>query len=114
MAIKLAKISNQIEVPISGTLPNGKGGREPFSFTLVCDRLTDTDLRQLQTERDEQSVSEFMASVTHDWKGVYAEGDEETPYSAEALSGLMNVVGMAGVVLGAYVQACGARGKEKN
>ena len=40
---------------------------------------------------------------------------EQVPEETEsALHSLLDIVGMAGLVLKAYIEACGAKGKEKN
>lgn len=112
MAFRLV-ISDTITVPVAGRLPDAGGRLVPFAFSLMCRRLPADELRQ-EIESNERTVPEFLASVVNDWSGVQDDMGKELPFHPSALSSLLNIVGMAGLILKAYIEACGVKGKEKN
>ncbi|MBL8351198.1 MAG: hypothetical protein JNL87_12910 [Burkholderiaceae bacterium] len=112
MAFKLV-VSDTVTVPVKGSLPNAAGVAAPFAFSLQARRLQADALRDLAQD-NERTVAEFLASVVFDWSAVLGEDDKPAPFSEAGLAQLLNIVGMAGLAFTAYVEACGARGKEKN
>lgn len=112
MAFKLV-VSNTVAVPVAGRLPDASGRPVPFSFTLQARRLPAGELRQA-IEANDRTVPEFLASLVEGWSGVQDDAGRELPFSAEGLNALLDIVGMAGVMFSAYLEACGAKGKEKN
>jgi hypothetical protein len=106
-------VSNTISVPVAGRLPDASGRAVPFSFTLTARRLPATELLSA-IESNDRTVPEFLDSVMLGWSGVQDDDGVELPFSASALNSLLDIVGMAGLVLKAYIEACGAKGKEKN
>lgn len=112
MAFKLV-VSDTVTVPVKGHIPNAAGSSQPFAFSLVCRRLKGATLRTLVKD-PEQEVAPFITEVTTGWQGVLGEDDQPLPFTDEALSELLDIVGMPGLVFAAYIDACGAKGKEKN
>lgn len=106
-------ISDTVAVPVAGSIPDATGRAAPFSFTLTCRRLPASELRAA-IEANEATVPEFVTSVVQGWSGLQDEAGQALPFSAAALEQLLDIVGMAGVAFAAYVQACGAKGREKN
>lgn len=112
MAFRLA-ISNTVTVPVEGHIPDAAGRKAPFSFRLICRRLPADELRNA-IDANDATVPEFLGSVVTGWEGVQGDDGHDLTFTGEALRELLNIVGMAGVCFGAYLAACGARGKEKN
>lgn len=106
-------VSDTVAVPVAGSLQDANGRPAPFSFSLVCRRLPASELRAA-IDANEATVPEFLASVVQGWNGLQDEAGQALPFSPAALEQLLDIVGMASVAFGAYVQACGAKGKEKN
>lgn len=112
MSFKLV-ISDTVTVPVKGTIPNAAGAPQAFSYSLVCERLKADTLRAMM-DANERTVPEFLAGVVSDWAGVLDDDGQPLPFNHDGLAALFNIVGMAGVAFAAYLEACGARGKEKN
>lgn len=106
-------VSDTIQVPVAGRVPDAAGRMQPFSFTLKARRLPASELKAA-VDASEVTVPEFLASLVHGWSGVLDDDGHELPHSSEAFARLMEIVGMAGICFAAYIEACGARGKEKN
>lgn len=106
-------VSDTITVPVAGRLPDAAGKMQPFSFSLKARRLPASELKAA-VDTSEVTVPEFLGGLVHGWNGVLDEEGRELPFSQEALGQLFEIVGMAGLAFGAYIEACGARGKEKN
>ena len=106
-------VSNTVSVPVAGSIPDENGRPAPFSFNLTCRRLPASELKD-SVQSTEATVPEFLASVVQGWSGLQDDAGQPLPYSREALDRLFDIVGMAGVAFAAYLQACGAKGKEKN
>lgn len=112
MAFRLV-VSDTITVPVSGRLPDANGRAVPFTFTLTARRLPAGELRAA-VDANDRTVPEFLGSVIRGWSGVLDDQGAELSYSPAALDALLDIVGMSGLIFGAYIEACGVRGKEKN
>ncbi len=112
MAFRLV-VSDTITVPVAGRLPDAGGRMVPFAFSVICRRLPADELRA-EIESNERTVPEFLAGVVQDWSGVQDDHGSELAFHPAALSTMLNIVGMAGLILKAYIEACGVKGKEKN
>lgn len=106
-------VSDTIMVPVSGRVPDASGRLQPFSFALKARRLPASELRAA-VDASDTTVPEFLGGLVHGWSGVLDDESRELPYSPAALQQLFEIVGMAGICFQAYIEACGARGKEKN
>jgi hypothetical protein len=104
-------VSDTVAVAVKGHIPDEKGALQAFSFSLVCRRLKSDALAQAAGEK---TAVEFVRDVVIDWSGVTDATDTPLPFTGPALDELLNIPGMAGVIGAAYMQTCGARGKEKN
>lgn len=113
MSLRLV-VSNTIVVPVEGTFPDEQGRKSAFSFRLVCKRLTQDELKAA-LDAEKANVPEFLADVVQGWQYVMDGEGREIPFSPEGLKALLNMfVGMGGVCFSAYMDTCGAKGKEKN
>ncbi|HOU64705.1 MAG TPA: hypothetical protein PK861_01560 [Thermomonas sp.] len=110
MAFKLT-VSDTVTVPVKGAIANAAGVFQPFSFELVCDRLPADELHQAATNG---TVGEVMNRVVKGWNHVTQDDGAPVPFSPENLAAAFNVVGIVGLAFAAYLEACGAKGKEKN
>jgi hypothetical protein len=112
---KLA-ISNTVTFQVKGSVPDSAGKDQPFSFTLTADRVKQSDIEAILAElgKGGGQVSDWLADRVTGWSGVQNEDGADMAYSREAFEQLLDLVGMSGVIFGAYVEACGARGKAKN
>jgi hypothetical protein len=106
-------VSDTVSVPVAGRLPDASGRAVPFSFTVLARRLPASELRNA-LEPTDRTVPEFLNSVVRGWSGVQSDDGAELPYSQPGLDALLEIVGMANLIFGAYIEACGVKGKEKN
>lgn len=110
-------ISNFVTFPVRGSVGDENGKSTPFSFSITAQRTSQSDLSQFLAELSKSAAGEttdFLAGRINGWSGVQDAQGAELPFSEAALRELLNIVGVAGLVLGAYVEACSAKGKEKN
>lgn len=112
MPFKLV-ISDTVIVPVEGSIPDASGRKVPFSFRLVCKRLPADQLKSA-IESTEVTVPDFLAGIVQGWEAVQDDDGKDLTYTAAGFQALCNIVGMAGVMFTAYMNACGAKGKEKN
>ena len=103
-------VSDIVGINVKGTINNEDGAAKPFDFSLVCTRL-DTDAIGERVKSD-GSITDFLAEVTLDWKGVKGPDGAPVPYAEEALRKLCKIPGVAHVAYRAYLVEVGA--KEKN
>lgn len=111
MAFKLV-ISDTVRVSVKGELAGEDGQRRPFGFDLVMKRLSERDISPAAKD-DERTVAEFLAEQAQDWEGVLGDDDRPMAFSAKAFDQLMSVAGLPHLILQAYVETCGARGRAK-
>ncbi|MCV2365532.1 hypothetical protein LNV23_18950 [Paucibacter sp. DJ1R-11] len=111
MSIKLT-VSPTVTVRVKGTVPASNGTAQPFDFTLICDRVDADELREIN--ESDARLADVLLPRTKGWEHVLDEHDAPVPFSPEAFKQLFRIVGLAGVAWVAYLQACGAKGREKN
>ena len=111
MAFRLV-VSQTVAVPVQGRVPDESGRPTLFNFTLLCRRLPASELKHA-IDQTERTVAEFLASVVEGWEHVLDADGKPVPFSASALQQLLDIVGMATLCFQAYLEGCGARGKEK-
>jgi hypothetical protein len=106
MAFKLV-IRKKLRVPVKGTL-NGEDGKPvSFSFVLLCDRLTQTEIDEAIKNKDE-SVKDFVHRVTTGWEDVLDEGGNSIPFDADSLTAVLDQAGMPMVCYQSYLKEVGA------
>lgn len=107
-------VADIVDVPLTITL-NDAGRSASFAFHLQARRLSQDRLREL-VESDVNTVDFLLDHVTG-WRGQrLVVDDDDTPaeFSREALACMLDLVGVAQLMLSAYLEACGAKGKAKN
>lgn len=115
MAYKLT-ISDTVEVPVKFEVKDG-GSMIRFDFALLAKRLPAAAFADLGRDDSGRTVADFLAEQITGWRGqrlVVDDDGDPVPFSPEALSVMLSLVGLAGLAFEAYVQACGARGRAKN
>lgn len=112
MARKLA-ISNTVPVPVTLTVPDANGKRHTHSFTLICKRLSQEELRAAARGGDNADVM-LMTKVAEGWKDqrlVLEDDDVPSAFSPEAFADLMSIAGAPGVCVAAYLREVEVRAK---
>ncbi len=104
-------IDDIVKVPVKGYLNDRTGKAKPFSFSLVCKRLSKDELDAELKDR-EQKVADILTRVATDWEDVRDAAGQPAPYSAEALQALLGIGNLATIAFSAYLLERGA--KEKN
>jgi len=115
MAYRLV-VSDTVEVPIKFTANDG-GKNASFFFHLLAKRLSQDEFKSIIDAADGRSVSEFLVEQITGWRGqrlVVDDSGQPAAYSPEAMEAMLGLVGLPGIVFSAYIEACGAKGKEKN
>lgn len=111
MSIKII-VADKLKFTIKGTIKNGAGVDEPFTFRLTCDRIDAEAIQAALNGGDDSPISDFFTPITTDWDGVTDADGKPLPYSAEALQQLFKIPGVARIALRTYLTEVGA--KEKN
>lgn len=112
MAFRLY-VSNTVTVPVAGKLPGADGKPSAFSFSLQAKRLGQSALKDL-LDANTRTVPEVLQDVIAGWDGVLDDDGNQVPFTPANLTSLLEIVGMAGVIFAAYLDACGAKGAAKN
>jgi hypothetical protein len=109
MAFKL-KVGNTLSIPVKLEINDGSAKPAVFSFKLTGDRMSHEETQSAFSkdgERADQSVIDFLHEKITDWSGQTLVLDEDTgqpvPFGREAFAAMLSVVGVAGVIHGAYV-----------
>lgn len=103
-------VRKKLRVPVKGTMKDENGKPAPFDFTLVCDRLTQTEIEEAIGDKAE-TVKEFVKRVTTDWEDVRAESKELIPFSVDSLASVLDMAGMPVVCYQSYLKEVGAIAK---
>jgi hypothetical protein len=112
MAFKLA-IDDKVGVRVEGKSRDKEGVEKPFSFILVCDRLTAEEMAKTVADKDE-TIFAFFEKVGHDWRKqtlVVDDDGKAAEFSVEALRVLMSMSGMAQLCWHSYIQQVAATAK---
>jgi hypothetical protein len=109
-------ISDTVEVPVKFTV-NDAGKTSGFQFHLIAQRLPQEAFKALAEGDADRTVGQFLADHVTGWRGqrlVVDDAGNPADFSPEAFACMLDLVGVAGLAFTAYIEACGARGKEKN
>lgn len=109
MAFKLVK-RNKLRVPVKGSIAGEDGKPVPFSFVLLCSRLTQTEIEEASKNKDE-SVKEFMQRVTTGWEDILEEDGTPMPFGADALADALEQAGLPFACYQAYLKEVGVVAK---
>lgn len=107
-------VSNTVTIPVSGSMPDAAGKPSRFSFTLRAKRLSLSELRTMTDGVDDRTAPQFLLDNVQGWDNVLDDDGNLVPFSRDALEQMLEILGMAGLILSAYVEACGAKGAAKN
>lgn len=108
-------ISDTVKPRIKGVMPDPETGRDvPFDFVLICQRSSATQLREAAATSSGMPLSEFMASKVEGWELVLDQDRNPVDFTPERAADLLDIPGMASLAFDAYMEACSAKGKEKN
>lgn len=105
-------VSKKIKFPVTGQITGEDGQPVPFSFKLVAER-SDSDAFK-DGEGNPATIGSLLKAKVSGWEDVYLGDTSPAPFSPEAFDGLLKLINMPAMVFAAYMDACGARGKEKN
>lgn len=109
MAIKIV-LSDKFRLKVQGTYKNESGIDVPFDFTLTVKRLNADEIKET-LESSEQSMVDFIASVTEDWSGVKDANDQPLPWSADNYRALCRIPGIGVLAFTQYLDQAGAKAK---
>lgn len=115
MSFKLV-IADIVDVPLNFSV-NDAGKNVTFIFALQAIRVSQDTLRDLVEKDANQSVAEFLAEHVTGWRNqrlVVGDDGQPVEFSRDAFACMLNLVGMTGLILTAYIEACGPKGKAKN
>jgi hypothetical protein len=109
MALKLI-VRNKLRVPVKGTIADENGKPAPFSFVLLCDRLTQTQIDDTMQNKDE-SIIDFLKRNTNGWEEVLDNAGQPLPFSADSFDAVLDQAGLPQVCFQAYMKEVGATAK---
>lgn len=105
------KIADKVRFTVEGKLADAQTGRAvPFAFKLDGARLGAEEVRTLAQDAT-KTVADVLVDKITGWADVADEHGQPVPYSAEALRQLLDHLGLAPLVLQAYIEASGAKAK---
>jgi hypothetical protein len=109
MALKLV-VRNKLRVPVKGSIAGEDGKPVPFSFVLLCDRLTQTQIEDAMQDKD-TPVKDFVRRVTQGWEDVIDAAGQSMPFDDDNFAAVMDQAGLPGVCFQAYMKEVGAVAK---
>lgn len=109
MALKLIK-RNKLRVPVKGTIADENGKPAPFSFVLLCERLTQTQIQDALNDKD-APVVDFIQRVTNGWEDILDDVGQPLAFDADNLAAVLDQAGLPGVCFQAYMKEVGAVAK---
>jgi hypothetical protein len=109
MAFKL-KVGNTLSIPVKLEINDGASKPAAFNFKLTAARMSaDEACAQFEVggENADRTVADFLHEKITDWSGQTLVLDDDTgqpvPFSREAFTAMLSLVGVANVIYGAYV-----------
>lgn len=116
MAHKLA-IAAIVTFPVTLKILD-EGRTRSFGFELMAARMPQDELRDEVNDHPNRPVEEVLRRYVNGWRHQQLVLDDATgqpaEFSAEAFDTMLSVMNAPGVIFGAYVEACGAKGRTKN
>lgn len=109
-------VADTVDVPLNFSV-NDAGKTVNFAFSLQATRVDQDTLRALVESDSAGTVADFLREHVTGWRGQRLVVDDEgkpAEFSPEAFGCMLGLVGAAGLMLSAYLEACGAKGKAKN
>ncbi len=109
MGISFKAPSNIVKFKVKGSVKDGAGVDQPFSFELEATRINQDQARTISKSSD--TTIEVMADLIINWKGV-KDGTADIEYSADNFRALCReYVGLGNVVYSSYIAEVGAQAK---
>jgi len=96
-----------ILVKVSGSIKDEKGESQQFSFSLVCKRLTQSEIDEALANKSE-SVKDFLRKVVQDWDGVLDEEGVSMVFGPETFEKVLDEPGLRTVCFNEYMSQIGA------
>jgi hypothetical protein len=109
MALKLV-VRSKLRVPVKGSIAGEDGKPVAFSFVLLCDRLTQTQIEDAMRDKD-TPVVDFIRRVTHGWEDILDDAGQPMSFDEDGFSAVMDQAGLPGVCFQAYMKEVGAVAK---
>ena len=109
MAFKLV-VRNKLRVLVKGSIADEKGKQVPFSFALLCKRLSQTQIQEAQENKGDLVV-DFIERVTEGWEDVLDDAGQPLPFDEDNFAAVMDQAGLPGVCFQAYMKEVGATAK---
>lgn len=109
MAFKLVK-RNKLRVPVKGSIAGEDGKPVNFSFFLLCERLTQSEIDEAIQDKKE-TVTDFVKRVTQGWEDVQDEAGAAMSFEPANLVAVLEQAGMPVVCYQAYLKEVGAVAK---
>jgi len=107
-------VSDTVVAPVKGSMTDANGRKVDFSFSLVARRMPADELNAMHRDGDSKTVNQVLTENVTGWRDVVAEDGTPAEFSQAALGQMLNILGMSATCYTAYLEACGAKGKEKN
>lgn len=108
MAIRLI-VDDRVKFKVEGSFADRSGRHQPFSFSLVCDRI---DVDQVtETVEGGGRILDFFSSRTHDWDGVQDADGKAIAFSEAGLADLFRLPGVPALTWRRYLEEIGAKAK---
>jgi hypothetical protein len=109
MAFKL-KVGNTLSIPVKLEINDGASKPAAFNFKLTAARMSAEEACaqfEVGGEYADRTVADFLHEKITDWSGQTLVLDDDTgqpvPFSREAFTAMLSLVGVANVIYGAYV-----------
>lgn len=109
MSFKLVT-RNKLRVQVKGTMAGEDGKQVPFSFVLLCTRLTQTEIKETIENKDE-TVDDFVKRIVIGWEDVLDEDGAPMEFNEMNLAAVMEQPGLSTVCYQRYLKEIGAVAK---
>lgn len=109
MAFKLVT-RNKLRVSVKGSIAGEDGKPVPFSFVLLCERLSQTKIQEALENKD-APVVDFVQRVTNGWEDILDDAGQPLAFDADNLAAVLDQAGLPGVCFQAYMKEVGAVAK---
>ncbi|GAA4419935.1 hypothetical protein [Acidovorax lacteus] len=111
--MQIIKVSDTVRFPVRCTYKDEAGTDKTLNFSLVCQRLTQTEISAKLRDSVDEPILDVLAEIVHEWEGLRDVERKPVPYSEDALRAVCDQLpGLAGVMWRTYLTEVGA--KEKN
>ena len=107
-------ISDTVSVSIKGALSDADGKPLPFDFSIQCKRTGAEQITAESSDQSDKPLKDYLFEKAVGWRNVFDANGAALPFALPAWEAVMDIPGMAGLAMRNYIDACGAKGKEKN